>query len=389
MFGFFKEKLKNVLDKFKKEETQEKKEEEKTLVEEKKEIVKLEKEESKLEQKKEDLKEELEEIEKEVEENKASREEEKELKEELKEVEEKIEIIEEKKEEKKGFFGKIREKFSGNITEEEFEDFFQELEIMLIENNFPIKIIEDLRDGMENEIVGKPIKKDELHGKIKDLLKKQFSEMLIQPFDLVEKIKEKKEKPYVIVFFGINGAGKTTAIAKVTHLLKKSKLSVVLAAGDTFRAASIEQLEKHAAKLDVNVIKQKYGSDPAAVAFDAIAHAKARGIDVVLVDTAGRMHTKSDLMKEMGKIVRVSKPDLKVFVGESIVGNDVIEQATTFNDSVGIDASILTKADVDEKGGAMISLGSITKRPIIYLGTGQKYEDLEKFNPEKIIKSIF
>jgi fused signal recognition particle receptor len=245
---------------------------------------------------------------------------------------------------------------------------------------------------MEKEIVGKSLKKDELHDRIKELLKMKFEKILIEPFDLIEKIREKKEKgdgPFVIIFFGINGTGKTTTIAKVANMLKKKKLSVVFAASDTFRAASIEQLEKHASKLEIKTIKHDYGSDPAAVAFDAIAHAKSRAIDVVLIDTAGRMHTKSDLMKEMEKICRVSKPDMKIFIGESIVGNDVLEQAKKFNESAGIDASILTKADVDEKGGTMISLGSVTGKPIIYLGTGQTYDSLEPFDPQKIIKSIF
>jgi len=384
MFGFLKEKLKGVFDKIKKEETAEVKQIEKAIEQEKVTITKLEKVELTLEEKKEEIKKELREAHREKDEKKEEK-----IEQKLEKIEEKIEIVEEKKEEKKGFFEKIREKFSGNITEEEFEEFFQELEIALIENNLSIRVIDELKEKMRGEIVGISLKKDELHEKIKELLKERFKEMLLEPFDLIEKIKGKEEKPYVIVFFGINGTGKTTTIAKVANLLKKKGLSVVLAASDTFRAASIEQLEKHAANLNLKVIKHEYGSDPAAVAFDAIAHAKARSIDVVLIDTAGRMHTKADLMKEMEKIVRVSKPDLKIFIGESIVGNDMVEQATKFNESIGIDASILTKADVDEKGGAMISIGSVTGKPIIYLGVGQTYDDLEKFNPEKMIKSIF
>ena len=384
MFGFLKEKLKNVFDKLKKEEVVETKETEKVIEKEKKEILKIKKEEEKLETKKEEIKKEL----KEAHQKKDEKKEEK-IEEKLEKIEEKIEIIEEKKEEKISFFEKIKEKFSSNITEEEFEEFFQDLEIALIENNLSIKVIDNLKEKMHEAIVGKSIKKEDLHEKIKELMKENFKELLIEPFDLVEKIKEKNEKPFVIVFFGINGTGKTTTIAKVANMLKKEGLSIVLAAADTFRAASIEQLEKHASNLNLKTVKHEYGSDPAAVAFDAIAHAKARSVDVVLIDTAGRMHTKADLMKEMEKIVRVSKPDLKIFIGESIVGNDMIEQATKFHESIGIDASILTKADVDEKGGAMISIGSVTNKPIIYLGVGQNYDDLEKFNPDKIIKSIF
>ncbi len=319
---------------------------------------------------------------------------EKETKEKIKEKKEEKEIekVEEKvkeTKEKKGILGKLKEKLSHKITEKEFEEFFQDLEKILIENNISLKIIDDIKEELSKKIVGMSIKKEELSKKIEEMLKKYFEDILIEPFDFIEKIKEKKEKPFVVVFFGINGVGKTSTIAKIANLLKKDKLSVLLAASDTFRAASIEQLEKHASALNIKLIKHSYGSDPAAVAFDAIAHAKARSIDVVLIDTAGRMHTQSDLMREMKKICKVAKPDLKVFVGESIVGNDVIEQASTFNELIGIDASILTKADVDEKGGAMISIGKITRKPIIYLGTGQKYDDLEKFDPQKIINSIF
>lgn len=170
--------------------------------------------------------------------------------------------------------------------------------------------------------------------------------------------------------------------------MKKNKLKCVLAAADTFRAASIEQLEKHGAKLGLEVIKHQYGADPAAVAFDAIKHATARNLDVVLIDTAGRMHTKTDLMKEMEKIIRVAKPDLKIMVAEAIVGNDAVEQGKTFNQLVGIDGIILTKADVDEKGGASISMNFVTGKPILFLGTGQEYEKLKVFDPEELIKSI-
>ena len=197
-----------------------------------------------------------------------------------------------------------------------------------------------------------------------------------------------EEKPFVIAFFGINGSGKTTTIAKIANLLKEKNISCVLAASDTFRAASIEQLQIHADKLGVKLIKHDYGSDPAAVSFDAIKHAKAKNIDVVLIDTAGRLHSNINLMDELKKIVKVSKPNLKLFVGESIAGNDCIEQAKTFNEAVGIDGIILAKADIDEKGGAAISVSYITKKPIIYLGTGQEYKDLKEFDPNLIVEGL-
>jgi fused signal recognition particle receptor len=162
----------------------------------------------------------------------------------------------------------------------------------------------------------------------------------------------------------------------------------VLAAADTFRAAAIDQLQLHADKLGVKLIRHDYGSDPAAVAFDAIKHAEAKKIDIVLIDTAGRLHSNINLMDEMKKIMRVAKPDLKIFVGESITGNDCVEQAKHFNDAVGIDGIILAKADVDEKGGAAISVSYVTQKPILFLGIGQEYEDLQQFDKERLLASI-
>jgi len=326
----------------------------------------------------------------------AELEEEKEVEEELKE--EKIEIkkefpeeIKEEKKEKKGFFAKLKEKltetFQVKLDEDDFSEFFSQLEIVLMENSVALDVIDALNKKLKKELVNKPMPKKEFENAVKEALANSIDSLMIEPFDIVEEIKNAK-KPYIIVFFGINGSGKTTTIAKFAHLLQKENLSCVLAAADTFRAASIEQLEKHGSKLGIKVIKHKYGADPAAVAFDAIAHAKSKAIDVVLVDTAGRMHTQANLMSEMEKIVRVAKPNMKIFIGESIVGNDAVEQAKSFNNSIGIDAIILSKADVDEKGGAAISVSYITGKPILFLGIGQDYDDLEKFNKHKIIKSL-
>lgn len=314
-----------------------------------------------------------------------------------KELEQKKEQLEElkqeieQKEEKKGFFSKLRSFLAYSITEENFNDIFSELEMLLLESNVALEVVEKLREELAKELIGKEIKKDKLQEEIQNALKVAIEKMLTNPSDLIKDIKEHKKnssEPYKILFFGINGAGKTTSIAKLTNLLQKNKFSCLLAAGDTFRAASIEQLQIHADKLGVKMIKQEYGSDPSAVAFDAIKYAKEHKIDVVLIDTAGRMHTKENLLHEMEKICRVTKPNLKVFVAEAVAGNDATEQAKAFNDMIGIDVSILSKTDVDEKGGTIISISYITKKPILYLGVGQKYDDLELFDKDKFIKRL-
>jgi len=295
--------------------------------------------------------------------------------------------IEELEKERPSIFKKIKERFSYKLSEEDFEGIFEDLELTLLESNVALEAVDAIKKQLKTELVGKEIKKDALEEKIKEALKKSIDNILIEPDDLLPLIKGKK--PFVMVFFGINGTGKTTTIAKVANLLLKNKISCVLAASDTFRAASIEQLEYHASKLNIKVVKHDYGADPAAVAFDAIKHAKAHDIQAVLIDTAGRMHTKDNLLSEMEKICRVTNPDLKIFVAESIAGNDAIQQARNFNEAIGIDGSILTKADVDEKGGTAISVSYITKKPILFLGTGQGYDNLEVFDKEKFIEELF
>ena len=263
------------------------------------------------------------------------------------------------------------------------------MEIVLLENNVAVEVIDKIKEDLNKTIVEKQIKRGDVEKEIKEGLRKALEEVLdVGEVDLIKEIKNKKEKPYVIVFVGVNGSGKTTSIAKVANLLQKNGFSVVLGAGDSWRAASIEQLEECGKRLGVKVIKHQYGSDPAAICFDTIAFAKSHNSDVVLLDTAGRQHSNKNLIDELKKIVRVAKPDFKIFVGESIVGNDCVNQAKEFNEAVGVDGVILSKSDVDEKGGAAISVGYITKKPILYLGTGQLLDNLEKFDKEKIIHSV-
>ena len=221
-----------------------------------------------------------------------------------------------------------------------------------------------------------------------DSLRKSIESLFdVEKIDLIKEAK--KKKPYIVAIIGINGSGKTTSLAKIVHLLKKNKLEPVVAACDTFRAAAIQQLEEHGSRLGVKVIKHDYGSDPAAVAFDAIKYAKSHNIDVVLIDTSGRLHSNENLMDELKKIIKVTKPDEKIFVGESITGNDCIDQSKLFNEAIDFNSIILTKIDVDEKGGAAISISYITQKPIIYLTKGQSLNDIEKFDKEKIIKTLF
>ena len=243
---------------------------------------------------------------------------------------------------------------------------------------------------MRSELVDKKLKRSQIANIVLQTLKDSMDHILSVPgVDVLGKVKKRQEgKPYVIVFVGINGSGKTTTIAKMAKYFMDNGLKTVMVASDTFRAAAIQQLEEHANKLGVKLIKHDYGSDPAAVAFDGIRYAESRGIDVVLIDTAGRLHSNVNLMDEMKKIIRVAKPDMKIFIGESITGNDCIEQARQFNEAVGIDGIILTKADIDEKGGAAVSVSYVTGKPILFIGMGQGYEDLKEFNKKIILENI-
>lgn len=293
----------------------------------------------------------------------------------------------EKLKENKGFFDKVKEKVSTKkIDKEQFEDFFYDLEVALMENNVAVEVIEKIKDDLRKGLVGVPIKRGKVEERIVKALKDSIEGLFKGKLNLMQNIKGKK--PYVICFFGVNGSGKTTTIAKLAKMLKEHGISVVIAASDTFRAASIEQMQNHADKLGIRLIKHDYGSDPAAVAYDAIQHAKSKRIDVVIIDTAGRMHSNKNLIDEIKKISKVASPDLKIFMGESITGNDCIEQARAFDDAVGIDCIILSKADIDEKGGTAVSVSYITKKPIIFLGTGQGYDDLQEFDSQKVTDNL-
>ncbi|XRO75291.1 signal recognition particle-docking protein FtsY [Methanocaldococcus sp. 28A] len=279
------------------------------------------------------------------------------------------------------------------ILEEDIEDVLEELEIELLEADVALEVVEKLIENIKNELVGRKISPDDSVEEItinavKNAIKNILSQDKIDIEEIIKKNKA-KGKPTVIVFVGINGTGKTTTIAKLAYKLKQKGYSVVLAAGDTFRAGAIEQLEQHAKNVGVKVIKHKKGADSAAVIYDAIQHAKARGIDVVLADTAGRQATNTNLMEEIKKVVRVTKPDLVIFVGDALTGNDAIYQAEEFNNAVNIDGIVLTKVDADAKGGAALSIGYAIGKPILYLGVGQRYSDLIEFDADWMVKKLF
>ncbi len=291
---------------------------------------------------------------------------------------------------KSGFFKKFTQNLTKiKINEDLFEELFWNMELMFLENNIALEVIDKIKQDLFNDLKEKKFTRNTLKKVIIDSLKESLKEVLsFESFDLIEMIKS-GSKPFKIVLIGVNGSGKTTTLAKLVYLFNKHNLKSVISASDTFRAAAIQQLEEHADKLGVKIIKHDYGADPAAVAFDAIKHAESKGIDVVLIDTAGRLHSNTNLMQELNKIVRVVKPDLKIFVGESITGNDCVEQAKEFNDAVGIDGIILTKSDVDEKGGAAISISYVTKKPILFIANGQNYADLKRFDPDFLLKQLF
>ena len=300
-------------------------------------------------------------------------------------------------------FDKLKKAFSRaakgisqkELTEKVLDDVLLDLQIALLESDVAQEVVDDLSVELKKELLGLKLEREqEANQIVQSKLRAAVAHIFARTnrFDLIEKIKVKKEAkagPFVIVFLGINGTGKTTTVAKIANLLRKAGFSVVVAAGDTHRAGAIEQLEQHTNRLSLKIVKQRYGADPSSVGRDAYDHAKKNHIDIVLMDTAGRMQTSKNLMDEMGKIVRVVKPDVKLFIGDALAGNDTINQAREFFDYTNFDGAILTKVDADAKGGSAISIAHITSRPIIYIGMGQGYDDIIPFDSNKFIESLF
>ncbi|MDG5777564.1 signal recognition particle-docking protein FtsY [Haloarculaceae archaeon H-GB2-1] len=275
------------------------------------------------------------------------------------------------------------------IDEDDLQDHLDELELALLQSDVEMGVAEEILDGVEANLVGETRRRLQSTGNlVRDALREALYDVIsVGQFDFDERVAE-ADKPLVIIFTGINGVGKTTTIAKLSEYLEARDFSTVMANGDTYRAGANEQLREHADNLGRKLITHEQGSDPAAVIYDAVEYANANDVDVVLGDTAGRLHTSDDLMAQLEKIDRVIDPDMTVFVDEAVAGQDAVKRAREFNDAASIDGAILTKADADSQGGAAISIAHVTGKPILFLGTGQGYDDLTRFDPEDVVDRL-
>lgn len=271
------------------------------------------------------------------------------------------------------------------------ERILDDLQMELLSADVALPVAEKIVKSVERQLIDKRYERGyKLEQIVEIALRNALTDLLSEhQFKFWDFLKETKSRPIVLMFVGVNGTGKTSVIAKIAKALSDRGFTTVLAAGDTFRAGAIEQISIHADKLGTRIIKHQAGSDPAAVAYDAIEHAKARRRDVVLIDTAGRMQTNRNLIDEMKKIKKVAKPNLIVYVGDALTGSDAIEQAREFDSAVGIDAVILTKIDADAKGGAAISISSEIGKPVIFISNGQGYDNILEFDPKWMVDRIF
>jgi len=298
-------------------------------------------------------------------------------------------------------FEKLRGAFSSlakavsekKLSEKDLDDSLYDFQLALMESDVAQNVVESVTGDLKKQLLGVSVERSkDIQEVVKDKLRGEVLSIFSQvgDVDVLEKVKQSKAKgePFKILFLGINGTGKTTTVAKFGNYLKKNGFSVVIAAGDTHRAGAIEQVTEHANRISAKVVAQRYGADPAAVARDGVLYAKAHHIDAVLIDSAGRMQTNQNLMEEMSKIVRVVTPDLKIFIGDSLAGNDAVSQAELFSKYTGFDGAILTKVDADSKGGAALSITFTTKRPILFLGVGQGYDDLKRFDAKSFADSL-
>jgi len=298
-------------------------------------------------------------------------------------------------------FEKLRGAFSSlakavaekKLSEKDLDDSLYNFQLALMESDVAQNVVESVTGDLKKQLLGMSVERSkDVEEVVKEKLRGEVLSVFSQvgDVDVLARVKESKAKgePFKILFLGINGTGKTTTVAKFANYMKKNGFSVVIAAGDTHRAGAIEQVSEHADRIGAKVVAQRYGADPAAVARDGVLYAKSHYIDVVLIDSAGRMQTNQNLMEEMSKIVRVVTPDLKIFIGDSLAGNDAVSQAELFSKYTGFDGAILTKVDADSKGGAALSIAFTTKRPILFLGVGQSYDDLKRFDAKAFADSL-
>lgn len=296
-----------------------------------------------------------------------------------------------------GFFSKLKEglkKTKDNIGKKIFaafsgraldDDFYEELEEAMLTADMGVTATEQILDEFKDEVYREKITDTE---KAKNLLKRIMVDSI--SYDIPD-----YDYPMVILLAGVNGVGKTTAIGKLANYFKSIGKSVVVAAADTFRAAASDQLEVWADRANVRIIKHKEGSDPASVVFDAISSAKARGDDVILVDTAGRLHNKKNLMDELKKIHKVIIRELpnadyrSYIVLDATTGQNALSQVEIFSDAIDIDGIILTKLDGTAKGGVVMAISAEQEIPVVFVGVGEKIDDLLPFNPEEFVDAIF
>lgn len=282
--------------------------------------------------------------------------------------------------------------FGTRLDEAKLDAVLDDLEIVLLQSDVAVPVVERIRKDLRADLAGRKLRWGaDVEEAVRRSLQTSITSILRKPpgLNLAAAIRDFQPKPYIVLFVGVNGTGKTTTIAKLAGWLRDQGLQVVIAAGDTFRAGAIEQLLVHGERLGIRVVRQQEGSDPAAVAYDAVEHAKARKLDVVLVDTAGRQHTNENLVAEAQKIRRVVQPQLTLFVGDALSGNDMTEQARLFKRNLGVDGLVLTKLDADAKGGAALSATFVTKKPILFVGVGQGYGDLKPFDADWLVQRLF
>jgi fused signal recognition particle receptor len=277
------------------------------------------------------------------------------------------------------------------LDEKRFNELRDELLLFLVENDVAYEVAEDILDNLKNTVLGRKFEKSINPSEYLRLSLKEYVRNIFDQVGWVDldKMIEEMDRPASMIFMGINGVGKTTTIAKIGYRYKKMNYRVLFACSDTFRAGAIEQLEEHAKKLNIPIFKHEYGADPAAVAYDAIKYAESKRYDLVLIDTAGRQHSNINLMDELKKIVRVVEPDYNILVLDALAGNDAYYQAREFNEKVGYDGVIFAKVDADVKGGAIITVTHLYRKPILFLGIGQKYDDLIKFDIESFLNILF